>query len=88
MARNPSGQRILLTFDGHHSHETPEMLAAAFEHNILLYCLLPKTTHKLQPLDVGVFGPLQTAWARHSQQHAMEQNTITRETVVHKYMYI
>lgn len=87
-ARNQSGKRILLTFDGHHSHDTPDMLSAAFDHDILLYCLPPKTTHKLQPLDVGVFGPLQSAWSKHAQQCAAQRNTITRETVVHEYMHI
>ena len=37
-ARNQSGKQILLMFDGHHSHDTPEMLSAAFDHGILLYC--------------------------------------------------
>ena len=64
------------------------MLSAAFDNNILLYCLPPKTTHKLQPLDVGVFGPLQSAWAKHAQQCAAEHNPITRNTVVHEYMHI
>lgn len=86
--RKQSGKRILLTFDGHHSHETPELLAAAFEHNIILYCLPSKTTHKLQSLDVGVFGPLQTALARHTQQRASENHTITRDTIIHEYMTI
>ena len=31
-------------------------------HNIIILCLPPHTTHKLQPLDVGVFGPFQRAW--------------------------
>lgn len=52
------------------------------------YCLPSKTTHKLQPLDVGVFGPLQTAWARHTQQRASKHHTITRDTVIHEYMTI
>lgn len=88
VARNHSGKRILLTFDGHHSHDTPDILLAAFDNNILLYCLPPKTTHKLQPLDVGVFGPLQSAWAKHAQQRAAEHNPITHDTVVHEYMHI
>ena len=37
-------------------------LTLARENNIILFCLPPHTTHRLQPLDVGCFGPLQTAW--------------------------
>ncbi|KIJ48785.1 hypothetical protein M422DRAFT_91853, partial [Sphaerobolus stellatus SS14] len=61
-ARNISGKPVLLISDGHGSHESNEMLKKAFTCNILLLSLPPHTTHKLQPLDVGVFGPLQKAW--------------------------
>ena len=64
------------------------MRALAFEHNILLYCLPPHTTHKLQPLDVGVFGPLQTAWSKHCQERAATRNSVTRMTVVPEYMEV
>lgn len=61
-AHNKSGKPILLIFDGHSSHETSCILELAELHNIIILCLPPHTTHKLQPLDVGVFGPLQRAW--------------------------
>ncbi|KAF8585899.1 hypothetical protein K439DRAFT_1318283, partial [Ramaria rubella] len=63
-ACNVSGQCILLTFNGHHSHVTPELLDATFHHKILLFCLPLHTTHKLQLLYVCVFGPLQTTWSQ------------------------
>jgi hypothetical protein len=61
MERNTSGKMILLICDGHHSHETIELRAMALGHQIELYCLPPHTSHRLQPLDIGVFGPLQCA---------------------------
>jgi DDE superfamily endonuclease len=61
-ARNKSGKPILLVLDGHGSHETSEIIRLAELHNIVILCLPPHTTHKLQPLDVGVFGPFQRAW--------------------------
>ncbi|KIM88254.1 hypothetical protein PILCRDRAFT_814163, partial [Piloderma croceum F 1598] len=33
------------------------MRKLAEENNIELFCLPPHTTHRTQPLDVGVFGP-------------------------------
>ncbi|KIJ25042.1 hypothetical protein M422DRAFT_147688, partial [Sphaerobolus stellatus SS14] len=60
--RNISGQPILLVSDGHQSHETSEMHQLAFDNEIILLSLPPHCTHKLQPLDVGVFGPFQQAW--------------------------
>ncbi len=63
-AKNKSGSKILLIFDGHGSHLTNRMIELAVENRIELFCLPPHTTHKLQPLDVGVFGPLQKNWSR------------------------
>ncbi|KAF8230474.1 hypothetical protein L208DRAFT_1217195, partial [Tricholoma matsutake] len=48
--------------DGHGSHETSEIIHLAELHSIIILCLPPHTTHKLQPLDIGVFGPFQHAW--------------------------
>jgi hypothetical protein len=53
--------RILIC-DGFGSHETLEAMEFCFENNITL-CRLPSyTSHKLQPCDVGVFGPLKAAY--------------------------
>jgi hypothetical protein len=67
-AKNTSGKPILLIFDGHGSHLTEEIHQLALLHNIHLFCLPAHTTHRLQPLDVGVFGPLATAMARQCDQ--------------------
>lgn len=61
-ARNMSEKPILLILNGHGSHETSRILQLAEIHNIIILCLPPHTTHKLQPLNVGIFGPLQRAW--------------------------
>jgi len=45
--------------DGHYSHVTIEFMEYCVAHQILPYCLPPHSTHPLQPLDVGLFGPLQ-----------------------------
>ncbi|EGO28488.1 hypothetical protein SERLADRAFT_346477, partial [Serpula lacrymans var. lacrymans S7.9] len=61
-ALNKTGKPILLIYDSHGSHLTTDMITLAVENNIQLLCLPPHTTHRLQSLDVGVFGPLQKAW--------------------------
>ena len=48
--------------DGHRSHFVPGTIRIAKEENII-FCLAPHTTHKLQPLDYTLFGPLKAAWA-------------------------
>ncbi|KAH0845458.1 hypothetical protein FOPE_12203 [Fonsecaea pedrosoi] len=53
--------RVLIN-DGFATHESAELLEFCFHHNIIL-CRLPShTSRKLQPLDVGIFGPLKTAY--------------------------
>lgn len=48
--------------DGHNSHITVEIINLAIENKITLICLIPHTTHVLQPLDVSVFKPVKSAW--------------------------
>ena len=44
------------------THETLEILEFCFESNIIL-CRIPShTSHKLQPCDIAVFGPLKAAY--------------------------
>ena len=53
--------RVLIC-DGFGTHETLEVLEFCFANNIIL-CRLPShTSHKLQPCDVSVFGPLKSAY--------------------------
>lgn len=52
---------ILLILDGHSSHtKSLEVLDYATQHGVIMICLPPHTTHKLQPLDVSFFKPFQT----------------------------
>ena len=87
MARNKTGRKILLIFDGHGSHITDKMIELAIKNNIELFCLPPHTTHKLQPLDVGVFGPLQKAWVRQCDDYlARTGQGMQKRHVVREYM--
>lgn len=78
----PSNEdRVLLVLDNHSSHLHIETLNLAKEAGIML-SFPPHCSHKLQPLDVSVFGPLkkycaasQDTWLRNNpgknakQQH-------------------
>ena len=52
----------LLIVDGHDSHITIEFMEFCDQNKIVPLCLPPHSTHLLQPLDVGVFGPLGKAY--------------------------
>ena len=79
---------IVLTFDGHESHETPAIKRLAYDNNIVLYCLPSKTTHKLQPLDVGVFSVLQRAWNKHSGNLAAKRTPVDRYNFIPEYLAV
>lgn len=88
-ARNKSGQPILLILDGHGSHETSEIIHLAELHNIIILCLPPHTTHKLQPLDVGVFGPFQRAWLdRCDSIVELTGSEMPKEDFIKEYMQV
>lgn len=85
---NPE-ETIVLLLDNHASHKTPEMLRLAIEHNIEFVYLPPHTTHQLQPLDVGVFGPLQRKWQERCDDIITETNTeVPRSRFVAEYMNV
>ena len=61
--RNANNPRCLIV-DGHSSHLTWKVVQFALSHDIHMICLPSKSTHLLQPLDVGCFGVLQTTYER------------------------
>ncbi|XP_071095494.1 uncharacterized protein [Haliotis cracherodii] len=50
-------KKTLLLYDGHRSHITPHLIDYAVDQGIILFVLPPHTSHVLQPMDVGCFGP-------------------------------
>ncbi len=63
------------------------MIELAVANKIDLFLLLGHTTHMCQPLDVGVFGPGQKAWAQQCDLHLAETGrSMRKEDVVGEYM--
>lgn len=54
------GNRILLLMDNHESHITVKSVNFCRDNGITMLTFPPHTSHKLQPLDIGVFGPFKT----------------------------
>ena len=84
-ARNISGKHRLLILDGHNSHCTHKFLHFAHKHDILVLCLPSHTTHALQPCDVGVFGPLATAWKAEVAKASRQHTPITKQNFLVHY---
>jgi hypothetical protein len=60
-ARAKNNLQILIN-DRFGIHESLELMKYCYENNIILCRLLSHMSYKLQPCDVGVFGPLKTAY--------------------------
>jgi len=58
------GTHRLLILDGHGSHTTEQFENYCKEHAIVTLCMPPHSSHLLQPLDVGCFGPLKVAYGK------------------------
>jgi hypothetical protein len=53
-----------LVLDGHESHHSAEFELFCKENKIITLCMPPHSSHLLQPLDVGCFGPLKVAYGK------------------------
>jgi hypothetical protein len=71
-------QRVLLILDNHESHISIAGLEFCREHGIDVLTLPPHCSHKMQPLDVGLFAPfknkLKIVMKNHMSMHAGEFN--------------
>ncbi|KAJ7131321.1 hypothetical protein C8R44DRAFT_532314, partial [Mycena epipterygia] len=74
--------------DGHRSHETPFLIEEALEHGIDLFSLVRKTTHKCQPLDVGIFGPTERRWGEKCDEMADIGLSVTKDNVIPTYLEV
>ena len=64
----PSTRPLLLLLDGHSSHYCPSTIHFAAKEKVIIFTLSPNTTHLTQPLDKGVFGPLNKHWQAECQK--------------------
>jgi len=68
------GAKWLLILDGHNSHLTAEFDFFCKQHAIICLCMPPYTSHLLQPLVVGIFGPLKRAYGKLIEGVTMSRN--------------
>ncbi|XP_065837914.1 uncharacterized protein [Oscarella lobularis] len=69
----PRSRPLFLLLDGHSSHFTLPVNKRAVEEEVVVFCLLPHTTHLLQPLDRGCFGCLKVYWSEECQKFTTER---------------
>ena len=70
----------MLILDGHKSHISAEFDNYCEANKIIPLCLLPRSSHLTQPLDVGCFGSLKRAYGDEINKFSMEAiNHITKD---------
>lgn len=57
-------KKAILIMDGHKSHISLRVVNAAINADLILLKLPSHLTHRMQPLDKCVFGPLKTGWEK------------------------
>lgn len=84
--QHSTGAKRLLILDGHSSHQTAEFDDFCKENSIICLCMPAHTSHLLQPLDVGVFGPLKRAYGKVVEEMMVAGNNhIDKEDFLHLY---
>jgi hypothetical protein len=68
-ARRLTGKKVLIG-DNLASHISAKVIQCCRENNIEFVCLPPNATDKMQPLDVGIFGPMKSAWRAQLSKYA------------------
>lgn len=59
-----AGSPTLLLLDNHASHLSIDVIDMAIANDITMLSFPPHCTHRMQPLDITVFGPLKTMYAK------------------------
>ena len=67
-----SERPLLLLLDGHSSHYIIDLVKAAAEKDVIIFCLPPHTTADSQPLDTSFFSPLKTYWFEICHQYLFD----------------
>ena len=82
-----TGVYRLLILDGHGSHHAIEFEDYCQKNNIITLCMPPHSSHFLQPLDVGCFGPLKSSYGKQIEKMMRMQIThITKDDFLAAYI--
>jgi hypothetical protein len=79
-SKTSTRDRRLLLVDGHNSHVNMPFIEYAHANRIVLAVLPPHSTHRLQPLDIGMFSPLATYYSQAIDRLLAESQGLTRLT--------
>ena len=74
---------VLILYDGHRSHVNISLINWAQTENLILFILPAHTSHVLQPLDIGCFGPFESIYNKVSHKFMRENcgKSVTRYNI-------
>jgi hypothetical protein len=75
-----TGPYRLLILDGHESHQSTDFRAYYKEKNTIPLYMPPHSSHLLQPLNIGCFGPLKKAYGREIERLMRRSRTHITKT--------
>ena len=67
-----SDRPLLLSLGGHSSHYTLDLIKAAAEKDVIIFCFPTHTIADSQPLDTSCLSPLKTYWFEISHQYIFD----------------
>ena len=71
--------KLYFSSDGHNSHSAADCFEYALENGIILICLPPHCTHRMQPMDINFNRPLKAMWEK-----TVANFTVTNPQGVHR----
>ena len=83
--RASGGKFRPLLLDSHRSHYNLPFCRYAYDHKIILMSYPGHSTHLLQPLDVGLFSPLQKAYSKAASDFVRDTRTGTAKGTFWKF---
>jgi hypothetical protein len=85
LKRNQVEFPVVLYQDGHRSHVNIAISEICAEHDIILICFPPNSTHILQPCDVAFFKPFKGLWREKVNEWTSKrpQNQVTIKNIAH-----
>ena len=82
-AKPTAEQPILLLLDNHSSHSPVDVIYFAKENNVTIIGCPPHCFHKLQPLDVSVFGQFKTYVNQASDTWMRQKENAEKSMTIH-----
>ena len=77
---------VLLLMDNHESYVNISIIELAKRSGIILMTFHPHTTHKMQPLDRGVFGPTKTFYNNAMNNWMISPGNAGKPVTIYEYL--